>query len=221
MGPLADIIFDLDDTLISSFDGYVKTHQHVARLLGLPVLSSSELVAYERDFPSTLLRQYPQRDPEPFIETWHSIAHLYPYQAIDGAVAALSALRALGHRLWIVTNRGRQNLSLRLHQGGLEPASFEGIFTREDQPVQKPSPRAFEPVWKRREQVGLEPRPAFYVGDRDGDRQAAQGAGLTFVAVCTGPEASQGFAQTVAEDHVLPSVAAFPEWLGRRSQSEA
>lgn len=213
MSRLADLIFDLDDTLICSFEGYVKAHQHSARLLGWPVLSEPELVAYERDFPSTLARQYPGRDVQPFIDAWHTIAHHYPYQAIDGAVAALTALRGRGHRLWIVTSRGRSNLGLRLEQGGWEPAWFHGIFAREDQPEQKPSPRAFEPVWQARERRGLGKRPACYFGDRGGDRAAATAAGVKFVAVLTGPEAAAGFPGTDPGGHVLASVAGSLEWV--------
>ncbi len=218
--PTFELIFDLDDTLLDSFNGYSQTHQRVARELGWPVLPTDELVAYDKDLPTTLRRQYPGRDPEIFVETWARVMDEYPYGPIPDVPRTLMELRARGHRLWMVTSRGRRNLALRLEQARIEARWFEGLFTANEQPAQKPDPRCFEPVW---ETLGRRPgdpelAPTLYVGDRAGDRQAAAAAGIPFVAVLTGPEVRQGFPGDIDPRFVVEDATHIPRWLDEHGQ---
>lgn len=210
-----ELIFDLDDTLLDSFGGYSRTHRRVARHLGWPVLSTDELVTYDNDFPSTLRRQYPDREPAPFIEAWARFMNEHPYGPIARVPEALCRLRERGHRLWIVTSRRRENLALRLSQACIDVGWFEGVFTADEQPALKPDPRCFDPVWQC---IGKRPghcdlAPTLYVGDRHGDRLAAHAAGIPFIAVLTGPEVRQGFPGDLDPDFVIPDASAIVDWV--------
>lgn len=215
------IIFDLDDTLIHSFDGYSTVHQETARALGLPVLCHDELVLYDKDFPSTLHHQYGHLsgfDPQRFIDQWDLIADAHPYRGVDGVHDALKQLIDAGHDLWIVTSRSARRLFQRMTESGLEREWFRGIFPREDQPQQKPHPSCFEPVWQA---LGARPGDAelehvFYVGDRECDQLAAAAAGVPFIAVRTGPEVRQGFPRGIPNSQILDTVADVPRWLRER-----
>lgn len=214
------LIFDLDDTLINSFEGYSRVHQLTARALGLRVLTEAELVDYDVDFPTTLRRQYaevPGFEPRHFVEQWDAIADDHPYQAIDGVRASLEALLNAGHSLWIVTSRSRTRLAQRMREGGLRAEWFRGVYPRDEQPFQKPDPRCFEPVWQR---LGMRPGDAalpkvLYVGDRASDQAAAAAAAVPFVAVQSGPEARFGFPSGIPASHVIPTAAHLPEWLNQ------
>jgi phosphoglycolate phosphatase-like HAD superfamily hydrolase len=201
------LIFDLDDTLIQSFQTYVRLHQRVAGELGLMVPTAEALVPYLATWEETLLALWPGTDLTAFIERYDRLADDHPYPAVPGAMPALELLRARGHSLWIVTKRSRRRLHDRMRQAGLDEALFDGIFPFEDQPACKPDPRCFTPVWQA---LGDFAPRAIYVGDRSEDRQAAEAAGITFVAVLTGPEVAFGFPGDLASDAVIDSVAALP-----------
>ena len=205
------LVFDLDDTLISSFPGYVELHQRVATDLGWEVPSQEALIPYGVSWEATLADLWPNRELAPFFARYEEIADDLPYPAITGVQAALEHLRARDFSLWIITKRTRRRLAQRMRDAGIDATLFDGIFTREEQPAAKPDPRCFAPIWER---VAGRP-PAVYVGDRHEDQRAAAAAGLAFVAVRTGPEATADWVDTLDPRDVLASAATVPEWLER------
>lgn len=205
-----DLIFDLDDTLIESFPCYARLHCQIAVELGWRVPTRHELVDYGPTWRQTLARMWPDRDIEIFIARYGELADDNPYGAVPGATEALQQLHGRGHRLWVVTKRDRLRLHQRLREARLPSELFRGIFCNDDVPEPKPSPRCFEPIT---DALGHAPHRPIYVGDRDDDRRAAVAAGIEFVAVCTGPEATTGFPHDHPSTHVLPSVSALPAWL--------
>jgi len=209
-GASAPIIFDLDDTLIESFPTYARLHQRVAGELGWAVPQRDALITYHQTWEETLQALWPGLDIAAFMQRYDEIAEDHPYPAIAGAQATLATLRAAGHSLWIVTKRTRRRLDARMRSAGLDPAAFDGIFPAEDQPALKPDPACFAPVWRA---LGGQDARAVYVGDRDEDRRAAEGARIRFIAVLTGPEVARGFPGDLPPQHVVPSVAVLPQRL--------
>jgi phosphoglycolate phosphatase len=220
------LIFDLDDTLIESFPEYVRMHQRIAGDLGWPIPSAHELVHYGPTWEDTLTRLWPSTDLAPFIDRYEQVADEHPYRAIAGVPEALEQLRGRGHSLWIVTKRSRTRLVQRMDQAGLARELFAGIFAVEDQPIAKPHPRCFEPVWAALGAGSIDAavrEQALYVGDREDDHIAARAAGLGFVGVRTGPEhhtrapdssdPSKSWLDALPDEHVLDSAAQLPTWL--------
>lgn len=211
------LIFDLDDTLIESFPEYVRMHRRIAADLGWRVPSADELVHYGPTWEDTLARLWPGFDLDPFLARYEDVADDHHYPAVAGVPEALTGLRAQGHSLWIVTKRSRRRLVQRMNQAGLDRGLFEGIFAFEDQPVSKPDPRCFDPVWDALGQPAIE--RAIYVGDREDDHTAARAAGLHFVGVRTGPEhvaRGRSFLDHLPDEHVLDTAAELPDWLEGR-----
>lgn len=206
------LIFDLDDTLIESFPGYVDLHQRVARELDWPVPSVDDLIEYGHGWRQTLERLWPDRDVSVFQRRYDRVADDVVYGAFPGVLDALSSLHGAGHSMWIVSKRSRRRIHSRVRAAGIAAEMFHGIFANEDQPAPKPDPRCFEPVWSH---VGRQ-RDAIYVGDRHEDRLAAEAAGIRFVAVRTGPEARRGVFDDLPDDRVVDSAAEIPDWLERR-----
>lgn len=219
------LIFDLDDTLIESFPEYVRMHQRIAGELGWSVPSASDLVHYGPTWEDTLARLWPNTSLDPFMDRYEQVADEHPYPVIAGVPEALGRLRERGHSLWIVTKRSRRRLVQRMDQAGLSRELFAGIFAVEDQPIAKPHPRCFEPVWSALggEWAQLRER-AIYVGDREDDHIAAREAGLGFVGVRTGPEhhtrephrIDRSWLDALPDEHVLDSAAHLPTWLEAR-----
>ncbi len=208
-----DLIFDLDDTLIHSFESYVKLHQSIAKDVGLSIPSRETLVTYGPTWRATLERIWPGADLQPFFDRFEQVADDIPYPSVTGVPEMLRRLHSAGHRLWIVTKRSRLRLQLRMVQAALPLDCFSGIFPVEDQPHAKPDPRCFEPVW----QAAGGRVPALYIGDRREDQEAAKAAGLSFVAVKTGPEATMGdFPDGLEVDGVLSDASELERWLVSR-----
>ena len=213
------LIFDLDDTLIESFPGYVSLHRSIAADLGWRVPSAAELVHYGPTWEATLARLWPGHPLDPFMARYEEVADDHAYPAIAGVPEALGELRARGHSLWIVTGRSRRRLEQRMREAGLHDGLFEGIFAYEDQPAPKPDPRCFEPVWRK---LGAtHASGALYVGDRADDQVAASAAGLEFIGVRTGPEliahageaSPPSFLDELPTHKVLDTAAELPRWL--------
>lgn len=218
MHPLT-LIFDLDDTLISSFPGYVKLHQQVARDLAWRIPPEDELVHYGPTWEATVARMWPEHDLSLFYARFEEILESVIYPPIDGAIFVLERLRAAGHRQFIVTKRSSRRLEHRLREAGLKQEWFDGIYPSDHGPAPKPDPRCFEPVWQsiawHPEQASPhEPPRAIYIGDRSEDQLVAERARIPFVAVLSGPESRRGFPAPGAS-HVLSSVSELPELLSR------
>lgn len=216
------LIFDLDDTLIESFPEYVRMHQRIAADLGWRHPSMAELVHYGPTWEATLARLWPDRELAPFLDRYEAVADEHSYPSIAGVPTVMSGLRERGHSLWIVTKRSRKRLSQRMRQAGLAEDLFDGIFAYEDQPVSKPDPRCFEPVWDAL--GGRASARAIYVGDREDDWLAARGAGVQFVGVRTGPEhvaTGASFLDQLPTPDVLDTAAELPTWLDRRGAPRA
>jgi phosphoglycolate phosphatase-like HAD superfamily hydrolase len=219
------LIFDLDDTLIESFPEYVRMHQRIAGELGWSVPSAHELVHYGPTWEDTLARLWPNTALDPFFARYEQLADEHRYPAIAGVPEALGLLRERGHTLWIVTKRSRARLVQRMDQAGLARELFAGIFAVEDQPIAKPHPRCFEPVWAALGAGLLDSalrERALYVGDREDDHIAAREAGLGFVGVRTGPEHhtrthDSSWLDALPDEHVLDSAAQLPTWLEARA----
>ena len=62
------LIFDLDDTLLESFPGYVALHQRIAGDLGWRIPSAAELVHYGPTWEATLARLWPSASLAPFMK---------------------------------------------------------------------------------------------------------------------------------------------------------
>lgn len=204
------LIFDLDDTLIESFPTYVRLHQQVAAELGWSVPTREALITYARTWEETLDGLWPGADLAPFVRRYDEVALQHPYPAVPGACAALARLRAAGHTMWIVTKRSRRRLNARLAEAGISEQLFHGIFAAEEQPALKPDPTCFTPVWSA---LGGRTGEAIYIGDRHEDRRAAEGAGIGFRAVLTGPEVARGFPGDLPAAAILASVAELPDHL--------
>jgi putative hydrolase of the HAD superfamily len=111
-------------------------------------------------------------DPDEFAP--HYVEAL-EFLVIPGVVEALSALRARGLALAVVSNWD-VSLHERLEELGLRPF-FDAVVSSAEAGAGKPEPRIFEAALA---QLAVRPERALHVGDSSEDEAGARAAGLAF-----------------------------------------
>lgn len=118
-----------------------------------------------------------------------------------GARGLLSALRASGRRLGLVTNVGRLTIDKALVRFGLE-RSLDVVVTRNEAARAKPSGDGLRRALSL---LHADPREALLVGDSLSDLAAARDAGV-HVAIVSGGESSAAEIDRQGPDYVLASL---------------
>jgi HAD superfamily hydrolase (TIGR01509 family) len=161
--PFKAVIFDLDGTITQPYFDFDAIRQEI----GLARDSGPLLEAMEEMTPQERLEA-------------ERILHYHEDKAVTesklnpGAEQALSALRAAGIHIAILTRNVRANAFAIARKHGLE---FDAVIGREDGPVK---PDAFG-VLELCRQFGVEPRETLLVGDYLFDLLSAKAAGAVAV----------------------------------------
>jgi len=189
------IVFDLDGTLIDSYDAIAESLNHAMRALGHPVV------------PLALVRRLVGRGLESLIE--RAIRHVDPsadcgvstiaravrlfrqrYDVIcvektrllPGVSETLAALSDRGYRLSVATNKPSY-FAVRLLDGLGVGRFLDKVMGPDLVSRPKPDP---EMVRAALEAMGVDASSALYVGDMPIDVETARAAGLTVVVLPTG-----------------------------------
>lgn len=192
------VLFDMDGTLIDSFDGIVELFQE--SLVSLGVTSATEQAVREViGFPlaECFSRFVPEAQVDAAVTYYraryevrmHDISPPFP-----GAVELLDALRAAGIGTGIVSNK--RAAAVRAIIGGKGwPLSV--IVAEGDGFASKPAP---DMLHHAAGQLSLSREHVLYVGDSHLDAEAARAAGIDFAGVLTGE---------LKSFHEFPHVGAF------------
>ena len=185
----ADILFDLDGTLIDSSPGILASFGRVlaadglrpampleASLIGPPLAVTLQQVSGIAD-EARLARLV-----EAFKQDYDTAGYLAT-EVFPGVAAGLAQLTAAGSRLFIVTNKRMLPTRKILLSLGLAQ-HFTGIHTRDETEPMAPSKAAVAGRVIARYSVA--PARACFVGDSDEDAAAARENGLVFIHACYG-----------------------------------
>lgn len=211
----ADILFDLDGTLIDSSPGILASFGRIlaadglrpavpleASLIGPPLMVTLRQVSGLAD-EARLARL-----AEAFKADYDSAGCLAT-EMFPGVAAGLAQLAAAGARLFIVTNKRMLPTRRILEALGLAQC-FAGIHTRDETEPPAVSKAA---VTKRLvAHYGIDPARTCFVGDSDEDAAAARENGLAFIHASYG---YGGSALPVRPHAVLERFAELPSLLGR------
>ena len=132
---------------------------------------------------------------------------LYP-----GALETLRKLRTYQVKIGLVTNNGRAGTETTFRRLALSEF-FDVVVTRDDCEEMKPDPG---PVRKALRSVRVHPQDAMLVGDGLMDIRAAKAAGLSSVAVSTGPFPRERLLEA-QPDYLLNSINDLPTLLEHMS----
>jgi pyrophosphatase PpaX len=186
----AGVLFDLDGTLADTVPLILACYRHTMRehrgrelpdelwlrTIGRPLHDSI------RDFTADEAEAAAMQ--ETYV-TFQRGVHDLMVRAFDGAVETVTALRARGAALGMVTSKRREIAARTLASCGLAGA-FDVVITPEDVTRGKPDP---EPVQRALEALGLEGRArhVLFVGDSPFDIAAGRDAGVRTAAATWGP----------------------------------
>ncbi len=180
------IIFDHDMTIVDSSYAIMEAFNYVARHEGLPLVSHELTMQYIATpiptFCEGLLGEY---RPE-WIKLYRSVSEKCERELIKpfpDTVPTLKALRELGVKLAVVSNRERP--SLPLERTNL--AQYFDVIVGAEEPyghlAYKPNPEMINTLL---EHMNIPASEAAYVGDADIDIFTAQGANVRGIGITKG-----------------------------------
>jgi phosphoglycolate phosphatase len=178
------VIYDCDGVMFDSLESNYIFYNRVMDYLGRPPLDRNNLearkVLHTYSFPDVMEYFFNgderREDALAFAKTIH-YRDLMPYMRMEaGLIETLDRLK--GHvSLAVCTNRAI-SMEMIIEDFGLT-GYFDCIMTAAKVTYPKPHP---EPLFKVLEYFGIEPAEAIFVGDGEVDQQAAQQAGVPFLA---------------------------------------
>ena len=174
------IIFDCDGVLLDTLEANRHFYNAILERLGYPFLSETDLkivhaMTVLEAFNYVLSPVDALKAPEMAREVDRKI--YFDKVRVPDYLYELLARLKIRYKLGIVTNRDARGVKMLAEFGLLD--FFDAIVSSSDVSVPKPNP---EGLLKACDLLGSTPAEALYVGDSPSDMQAAQAAGITFVA---------------------------------------
>lgn len=179
------VLFDLDGTLIDSYDLIAESFRHACRTVLRRGASEQEVTArWGEPLPVRFAAVDPARIPEltaaytDYYERHHNkLAAPFP-----GVLEMLAALHERGIRMGVVTSKRRYSTLQAIERLGLAPYIAAAV-SAEDISSPKPAPDA---VLEAARLLGMSATATCMVGDGVFDIQAAKAAGVTSIAALWG-----------------------------------
>lgn len=181
------VIYDCDGVMLDTLESNYIFYNRVMEHLGRPPLDRTDhkarTVLHTYSFNNVMEYFFAddprQDDAMAFAKTIH-YRDLAPFMSMEaGFIETLDQLKGQVS-LAVCTNRAI-SMEMIIEDFGLA-GYFECVMTAGKVTHPKPHP---EPLLKVLEHFGIEPAEALFVGDSEVDRQAADGAGVPFVAYKT------------------------------------
>ena len=190
MSHLRAIVFDFDLTLADTTAGIVECVNYSITGIGLPPAPADAIyqtigITHDQRFLKLAGPQHIDRFPQ-YLELYQERSRQVMEAMTTFYPATPSVVRRLkqrGVRMGIVSSAYRFRVEMTLRKADLMDC-FEAILGYEDMSIHKPDPTGLLEVVRR---LGSVPPDTLYVGDSVVDAEAAQRAGMPFVAVLTGP----------------------------------
>jgi HAD superfamily hydrolase (TIGR01509 family) len=204
--PLSAILFDLDGTLVDSYALYLEAYRRALepRLGRRPVLE--DFVRHRPSSELHFLRQWVGGAAEEchreMQRHYRDLHGTHCEGLYEGVREMLTALRAGGVRLGIVTGKGRVTWEDTHEQ--LDLGDFEVVVTEDDVERPKPHPAGLQLAL---ETMGISPAEAIYVGDSVTDMEAGRAAGMR-IGAALWPKTAPGEAERFRAELAPLS----PEW---------
>jgi pyrophosphatase PpaX len=203
------VLFDLDGTLVDTvpfileavrhaFEGYGACPSDPEWIAGIGTPLRAQLASFARrpEDVEELFQRY---------RTFWIAHHDERTRAFPGAVEAVAALAAAGHRIGVVTAKIEQGAHRTLRHTGLS-RWVEAVVGADSCANAKPHP---EPVLLALERLQCRPEDAILVGDSPHDVAAAKAAGARAVAALWGA-CSRPVLSAAGADYFLSDVRDVP-----------
>ncbi|WP_052046026.1 HAD family hydrolase [Candidatus Paracaedibacter symbiosus] len=192
------ILFDWDNTLVSSFEIIKKSMNAALSYFDKPVWSDAEIRQYTqlsaKDGLPVIFGDHWPKALDIFSECYqNNVANMLT--ALPGALSLLQAGKQANIPMAVISNKRSKFLHHEIKQFGWE-SFFQVIIGSGDLAEDKPSPL---PVYHVLEQMGLEAGPAiWFVGDAPVDWHCAEASGCLPIPIGEGVVEAKNYAQFVA-----------------------
>ncbi len=182
---LRAILFDLDGTLLDTFDFIYGAFEHTFATHGIAPLDRrviSQLMG--GPLPEVYATMAPGFDTVILTETHRSfqLANIHLVSLFPQTIEVLEELRRRHLKIAAITTRSLRTSVRSLEATGIAHY-FDVIISAEDVLRVKPDP---EPLFKALDLMGVKPEEAVMVGDTTADIQAGKNAGTKTVAALYG-----------------------------------
>lgn len=178
-GTFRAIIFDLDGTLLNSFNAHFRAYEVMLRQFDIHLTAEDLSKVYSPDWFAVY--RAVGLSPESWDEAdeiWLAEAARHPPELFSGVDNLLGELSAL-YPLAIVTSGSGHRVQQDLTRTGIT-GYFNSIVTGDDVARPKPAP---DGILLATQALRIAPTDALYVGDTTIDFAAAQAANMPFVGV--------------------------------------
>lgn len=184
------VIFDWDDTLVSTFGP--KVHQWIddgLKHYKTTITADDVRAQWGKPLPVIAMELFgiKEEDSRKILRIMAEESHNYPKVPFESSLSLVESLKSAGYTLCLVTSNSRASMKRDMEYDPVMNSIlgyFDNIFAAEDVKHHKPDPRVFDDVLA---ELGLEPEQAIYIGDGGHDASAALMAGLGFIGVNSGP----------------------------------
>jgi HAD superfamily hydrolase (TIGR01509 family) len=182
MTDLRAILFDLDGTLLDSFQSHLEIYQATLARFGIALTAAEFRRLYTPNW-NELYRAVglPPEHWDAASNLWLREAAAHQPRPFPEVVATLGRLRER-FRLGLVTAGSRVRVGADLERGGMAEC-FEVVVTADDVRQPKPAPEGLLTALRA---LGIAADQALYVGDTDPDYEFARAAGVAFLGVTNG-----------------------------------
>ncbi|TMR21509.1 HAD family hydrolase [Nonomuraea turkmeniaca] len=205
------MVIDVDDTLcLTEAVCFELENEVLARIGREPMSRAVHLSTWGRPLFDAMAERSPGVDLENFAAAYHVVLREYVEAGrldviVPENLRALDELALAGRRLMLLTSRTEAEMAHLLAPDHVLAARLAAAYHGGNTSFSKPDPRVFDGLLTA---TGLRPDECVYVGDSPGDAQAANGAGVRFVACLqSGVRQRDDF----AAHHVDAFIDAFPE----------
>lgn len=181
------ILFDLDGTLLDSYDAIAECLNLARRTFGFPGYARDEVVRMVGHGLEKLMAQSlgPQNAAEGvrIFRERYRVVSLETSRLLPGVEATLRELAARGYRMAVITNKPAYFSRKILEHLGV--SDLLPVLYGPDLAPAKPDP---EMVFRCLKDLGFEAGEAVLVGDMLVDRDTARNASIPFFAIASGSE---------------------------------
>jgi HAD superfamily hydrolase (TIGR01549 family) len=188
------VLFDHDDTLVSTIRAKWAQHKYVAKKFYGKELCDDEIRLHWGKPLTVLIKNLYETDNIDMAMSYNlATREKFPKSVFEDTLDTLATLQKLGLKLGLVTATTLSSLEHDLKTLKIPKDLFQYIQTEDDTVVHKPDPRVFDPMLRWLSAQNIQPSEVVYVGDAITDMKAALGAGFSFIGVCTGLISSEEF----------------------------
>ena len=203
------IIFDHDDTLVSTIKAKWAQHKYIAETFYGKKLSNADIRKHWGKPFTVLLKMLYETDHIDIAMSYNiATRDKFPKRLFPKTISTITALKNAGKKIGILTATTTSSLMHDFQALGIPRDLFDYIQTEDDTTHHKPDPRVCEPTIRWLEEHKIRANEVLCVGDQITDMMMAKAVGFNFIAVETGITSAQEF-----EKNQTKVVRCLPELL--------